>query len=419
MLVSMLMAATLVTGEITADEVIHDFSRDDARRFRCVNDTVMGGRSSSRVEATESGTLRFSGTVSLENNGGFTSFSARDGNYDIRGGDGVVVRVKGDGRNYILSFDLAGVPIPAGGYWQSFATEKDRWIDVRLPFSGFVPTSFGRELEGLPAVTPDRIRGVTVYLYDKKAGPFSAEFDSISTYRDAAPAGAAPGADANDAASLLPANCSTLATLLSKTGLDAAIRDLGAFTLFAPTDEAFRKLPADTVAALLAPENAAALKRVLLHHVVASPVTAWKAAQLTSARMLDGGEVGIARDGDGLRIGGARVIEADRLRLGGVVHVIDAVLVPADIRLAPPTSPATTVVLAAIERGVPLFNDGNVAACAAVYRTAVEAIVALAPESLDAGDLAALRAALAESAPQPDREAAWTLRRAMDAVASR
>lgn len=415
MLFSLILAATLSPGVQADGHVLHDFGRDDAARFRCVNDTVMGGRSSSRVEALEGGSLRFSGTVSLENDGGFTSFSVRDADYEIPESDGLVVRVKGDGRTYILSLDLVGVPIPAGGYWQSFDTRKDEWTEAKLPYSAFVPTSFGRALKGLPAVTPARIGGLTVYLYDKQAGPFSAEFDSIRTYR----ADAEPSAVANDDGALLPANCSTLATLLAKTELDAAIADLGAFTLFAPTDEAFQKLPPATVAALLSPANAAALKRVLLHHVVALPVTAWNAARLPSATMLDGGVVAIARAGDELRIGGARVVDADRLRLGGVVHVIDSVLVPDDLELAQPVPPATAVVLAAIERGVPLFNAGNVTGCAAVYRTAIEAIVELAPESMDTAQRDALRAALVKAATQSDRDAAWTLRAAMDALASR
>lgn len=295
MLFSLILAATLSDGALAEAQVLHDFGRDDAARFRCVNDTVMGGRSTSRVEALDGGTLRFSGTVSLENNGGFTSFAVRDADYEIPVCDGLVVRVKGDGRTYILSLDLVGVPIPAGGYWQSFATHEDEWLDVKLPFSAFVPTSFGRALNGLPAVTPDRIRGLTVYLYDKQAGPFSAEFDSIATYRDDVPANTEPSGVADDA----------------------------------------------------------------------------------------------------------------------------AVPVPGDRESVPPVPPATTFILAAIERGVPLFNAGNVTGCAAVYRTAVEAIVVLAPQSVDASQLDVLRAALAKAAGQSDRDAAWTLRAAMDAVASR
>jgi NADH dehydrogenase [ubiquinone] 1 alpha subcomplex assembly factor 1 len=410
-----LILATLAF--LSLSDSIHDFSREDASRFTCVNDTVMGGRSASKVEALDGGTLRFSGKLSLENNGGFTSFQSRGARYEIGESDGLLVRVKGDGRKYIFSIDLAGTPIPAGGYWQEFATEKDRWIDVRFPYEKFVPTSFGRELRGLDPVTPDRITGLAFYLYDKKEGAFEVEFDSIRTYRNTADAAVATGdAGAKADSGLLPAECSTLGSLLEKTGLDAAVAKLDGFTLFAPTDAAFQKLPSDVVAALLSPENSSALRKVLLHHVVAAPVTAWNAARLDSADVLDGGTVAIAKDGDTLSIGGARVTAADRLRGVGVIHVIDSVIVPPDLELVTPKTGVARLLTAAIERGVPLFNDGNIAACAAVYRTTLEAIVALGAADLDSATIDSFRAALAKAEGQQDRDAAWTLRRAMDAA---
>lgn len=409
-MMSLLLAAALANGE-----VLHDFSREDAREFSTVNDTVMGGRSASRIEALEGGVLRFAGELSLENNGGFTSFRSRTVDYGIGPSDGLAIRVKGDGRTYIFSLDISGVPIPAGGYWQEFETQEGLWEDIRLPYADFIPNSFGRQLGGLPAVTPERIDGMALYLSDKKPGSFSIDIDEIGTYWD----DASVTVSDDDAEALLPAECSTLLALLEQTGLDAAVSELEGFTLFAPTDDAFAKLPPDVVGALLRPENAAVLERVLLRHVVAAPVTAWNAAGLDRAEVLDGGVLKIERDGSGLRVGGARVLVADRLRGQGVVHVIDSVIVPDDLALVTPAKDASDVLSAAITRGVPLFNDGNAEACAAVYRTAVEATLALSSGSLSVETLETLRVALARSEREDARAAAWTLRGAMDRAITR
>ena len=404
-MISLVLAAATVTGD-----VLHDFDVTDSVRFTCVNDTVMGGRSASSLETLDGGILRFAGDLSLDNNGGFASFRSRVSDYDIDESDGLQVRVKGDGRTYIFSVDLTGVPIPAGGYWQEFETEAGRWMDIRLPYEDFVPTAFGQELPGLPEVTADRIDGMGVFLADKVAGGFTIDFDSISTYSGQATDIAATGTDAP----LLPAECSTLLSLLQQTGLDAAVGELDGFTLFAPTNEAFGKLPKDVLTALLEPQNAGALKKVLLHHVVAAPVTAWKAAGLKSADVLDGGSVSIERDGLNLLVGGSAVVDADLLRGDGVVHVVDAVIVPADLQLATPMAKASDVLVAAITRGVPLYNDGNTEACAAVYRTAVEATLMLSSSELRAETVETLREALARSEHEGERTAAWTLRSAMD-----
>jgi NADH dehydrogenase [ubiquinone] 1 alpha subcomplex assembly factor 1 len=428
------MFTFLLTAALVSGDVVHDFSLEDAARFECVNDTVMGGRSASRLELLDGGTVRFSGDLSLENNGGFTSFRSRRSGYDLPESDGLEIRVKGDGRTYIFSVDLAGVPIPAGGYWQEFETEADRWQVIRLPYADFVPTSFGRQLPELISVTAGRIDDMAVFLADKRPGRFAIEFDSIATYSgdavlasgDLAAGGAAGAAsnagaagsadDARDDSALLPAECSTLLSLLQKTGLDAAVGELDGFTLFAPTDEAFSKLPPSVVDALLQPRNADALKKVLLHHVVASPVTAWNAAGLDRAEVLDGGVVDIALDESGLRVGGSLVVAADRLRGQGVIHLVDAVIVPDDLELATPMVEVepSDVLAAAISRGVPLFNDGNVEACAAVYRTAVEATLALSGSELREDTVQTLRDALTRAEREDARSAAWTLRGAMD-----
>ncbi len=118
----------------------------------------------------------------------------------------------------------------------------------------------------------------------------------------------------------------TLATALQAAGLVDVLKGEGPFTVFAPTDEAFAKLPAGTVEALL--KDVPRLKQVLLYHVVPGSVTARQVAALRKATTLQGGDVAIAVTGDGVTVNGARVVSADVKAANGVIHVIDTVLLP-------------------------------------------------------------------------------------------
>lgn len=109
-------------------------------------------------------------------------------------------------------------------------------------------------------------------------------------------------------------------------GLATTLADGGPFTVFAPTDAAFEALPPGTVEALLADPDA--LRAVLTYHVVEGRVTSAQAAQLTSAPTLNGGAIAITNAGGSLRVNDARVIQADVEASNGIIHVIDAVLIP-------------------------------------------------------------------------------------------
>ena len=119
---------------------------------------------------------------------------------------------------------------------------------------------------------------------------------------------------------------STLLSLVKKAGLADELSAPGALTVFAPTNAAFAKVPKATLNALA--KNPAALKRVLLYHVVASKVTAAKVVMLRTAKTLAGPLVQIRVTGKTVRINTARVTAADIKASNGVVHVIDRVLIP-------------------------------------------------------------------------------------------
>jgi len=117
----------------------------------------------------------------------------------------------------------------------------------------------------------------------------------------------------------------TLATALTAAGLVDTLKGPGPFTVFAPTDEAFAKLPAGTLDALLADKEK--LTQVLTYHVVAGKVTAADVVKLQQATTVEGGAVKIDST-SGVRINDAKVVQADVMASNGVIHVIDTVLIP-------------------------------------------------------------------------------------------
>jgi uncharacterized surface protein with fasciclin (FAS1) repeats len=118
----------------------------------------------------------------------------------------------------------------------------------------------------------------------------------------------------------------TLAALLKKSGLAGTLANRGPFTVFAPTDAAFAKVPKATLATLA--KNKMKLRAVLLYHVVKGKVTAAQAMKLRSAKTLEGKSVSIRVKGGRVIVGGATVIKANVMATNGVIHVINKVLIP-------------------------------------------------------------------------------------------
>ena len=111
-------------------------------------------------------------------------------------------------------------------------------------------------------------------------------------------------------------------------GLVETLKGPGPFTVFAPTDEAFAKLPAGTLESLLKPENKAKLAGILTYHVVAGKVMAADVVKLTSAKTVNGQSVKVAVNGGKVTVDGANVVKTDIAASNGVIHVIDAVMLP-------------------------------------------------------------------------------------------
>ena len=121
----------------------------------------------------------------------------------------------------------------------------------------------------------------------------------------------------------------TLAAALGAAGLTETLKGEGPFTVFAPTDEAFAKLPAGTVDNLLKPENKDQLVAILTYHVVPGKVMAADVTKIKEAKTVNGKMLGIEVKGDAVMVNDAKVTKTDIGASNGVIHVIDTVLLPA------------------------------------------------------------------------------------------
>ena len=123
-------------------------------------------------------------------------------------------------------------------------------------------------------------------------------------------------------------NFKTLAAALQAAGLVDTLKGKGPFTVFAPTDEAFAKLPAGTVDDLLKPENHDKLVAILTYHVVPGKVMAKDVVKLHEAKTVNGKDVKITAQGGKVMVDSADVVKTDIVCSNGVIHVIDSVILP-------------------------------------------------------------------------------------------
>jgi len=120
----------------------------------------------------------------------------------------------------------------------------------------------------------------------------------------------------------------TLVAAVKAAGLVDTLKGPGPFTVFAPTDEAFAKLPPGTLESLLKPENKAKLQKILTYHVVAGKVLAADVMKLSSAKTVEGENVAINMQNGGVMVDNAHITKTDIIASNGVIHVIDTVMLP-------------------------------------------------------------------------------------------
>ena len=319
-------ALLTVISNITAtakENMITNFSEDgtDSLKWRITDDRVMGGRSQGKFEITNQGTMRFSGNLSLENNGGFSSVRSGGVSFDLSDSEGLALRVKGDGRKYQVRLGTEAryrswdVSFSAG-----FQTKKDTWVNVRIPFSDFKAGFRGRSLDQV-SFDPSKIRRLGILLGDKKPGRFEVEIDSISAYSGGSP---------NTIMDLVAADArfKTLAAAVNAAGLGEVLSGAGPFTVFAPTDAAFESLPEGTVEALLTEEGKTSLISILKNHVVSGRADLSSALGAGSISNLENNTLKVTFSEGSVRVNDAVLRQADVSTSNGIVHIIDSVLVP-------------------------------------------------------------------------------------------
>jgi uncharacterized surface protein with fasciclin (FAS1) repeats len=153
-------------------------------------------------------------------------------------------------------------------------------------------------------------------------------YDSKPTKKAAAPTATSDIVDTAVAAGQF----TTLAAALKAADLVTTLKGKGPFTVFAPTDEAFKKIPQETLEKLLKPENKATLVKVLTYHVVAGQILA-KDVKAGAAKSVEKSDLIISTDG-GVKINGlSNVTATDIKATNGVIHIIDTVVVPTDVKL--------------------------------------------------------------------------------------
>ena len=185
--VLVIMAAIASQGDVQIQDVtlktIFDFaSAPQGQVWNIISDGVMGGLSQSIFDIDDDNTAVFSGRVSLENNGGFASVRTAPRDYQLGGYSGIILRVKGDGSTY--SFRLrTDANFDGISYQKNFKTEKDLWIEIRLPFDEFVPTYRGRIIRSVPPLSPDKIQQMGFLIGNKQKGLFKLNIDWIKAFR--------------------------------------------------------------------------------------------------------------------------------------------------------------------------------------------------------------------------------------------
>lgn len=227
----------------------------------------------------------------------------------------------------------------------------------------------------------------------------------------AATSGQAFGKDIVDTA-VEAGSFKTLAAALTAADLVGALKGDGPFTVFAPTDEAFSKLPKGTVETLLKPENKQQLIDVLTYHVVKGNVPAVKVVSLSGATTLNGQQVDIKVEDGNVTVDKANVVKTDILCDNGVIHVIDSVILPPEKHSA--VAPRK-MIESAIAQGAALYNSGHAGECAKVYMSTAKNILKMDNNGMCSATTQVLETALVSTQHTSCVDTqAWTMRRALD-----
>ena len=223
-----------------------------------------------------------------------------------------------------------------------------------------------------------------------------------------------PASDNIPATAVKAGTFKTLVAAAKAAGLVDALSGGKPLTVFAPTDEAFGRLPKGTVESLLKPENIEQLKQILLYHVVAGRVYSDQALQLKEAPSLAGPMLKISAGKKGAFINKSKLTALDIEASNGVIHVIDTVLMPPAKKVS--KADAKVAIEHAVARGTALYNSGHTDACARHYMTTTISLLDSNHE-MPAHAVRHLQTAMKHAkATSCSDSQSWTMRRGLDAA---
>lgn len=322
-----------------------EFTADDPNgvEWEVVNDGVMGGISKGNFSVSDEGILNFSGTLSLENNGGFSSIRSGGIDRNLSNDLGILLKVKGDGRTYSIRLESSatyrGMPISFSG---NFTPEPGKWQQIKIPFSDLKGGWRGIDLPD-KQFDPSIVRKLGLLIGDKVSGPFNLEVEYIRTYgkgqgnfserKPEAPAERRAAKAKPNSGSVIDLvasdeRFSTLKAALNAAKLTTFFQRDNKKTVFAPTNDAFAKLPKGTVESLLKPENKDRLVQILSYHVHSGDLNLAAALGSKSVETVEKSPIKVAfRDG-AVKVNDSLLLEADIEATDGKIHVIDSVLLP-------------------------------------------------------------------------------------------
>ena len=157
---------------------IIDFSRGDVT-WPHINDGVMGGISSGEMYAAD-GYATFRGTVSFDNNGGFSSVRSQAVVHDLSAFEGLILRVRGDGKRYGFRLKI-DASFDGVSYQFQIEPPAGKWVEISAPFTDFIPVYRGRVVEDHPPLDPSRIATFGLII-SRQEGPFRIDIESVKAY---------------------------------------------------------------------------------------------------------------------------------------------------------------------------------------------------------------------------------------------
>ena len=181
-IITTIISFGIFLSTLHADEkALIDFKAEKEQAIgKITNDGVMGGLSKGFLKRNDSGAVSFSGTLSLENNGGFSLWRVAEGNWDLSAATGIKLRVKGDGRTFKIRLATnERYRFGRVSFQADLPTQKGIWTEVTIPFSDLKASWRGRNLKN--EFDPAKVREIGIILSDKTPGSFEIEVSSIST----------------------------------------------------------------------------------------------------------------------------------------------------------------------------------------------------------------------------------------------